>query len=502
MCRSCAGRHPTRREPCAFCGRHKIAAGRTSAGAECSTCRHRRLGSQITCERCGRDARPSAGTPRACERCAGERVAQVCGSCGAEEQNYSKGRCGTCSLRDRVEQFASAGEPQTVELLRPYLNELAASPKPHSTLNWITTSRTFPILEQLITGRLPVTHEALDSIGPAHTTRFLRQKLVKHGVLPERSEPVTALSALIERQALRVKESQDRTHLRTFATWKVQHDLARKQRQGTATRHADLRARATVRVAGDFLAWLGERQLTLASVQQMHLDRWLADGADHRKLLRAFISWTTKHRITSRVEVRPPAVRRHADPLDPNRRRELLRTLLTGEHLDLRDRVAGLLILLFSQRISHLVLLTTTDVLHRDEQTLLAIGRDPLQLPEPIATLVRQLKHDNDTGWLFYGGRDGNHLSEVYMRERLTRIGIKALPARAAATSNLARHVPAAILADLLGFADITTERWTKQAAGDWTRYAAHRPEPTTPTDPTRSAGDPHSPVALRAPAS
>ena len=453
------------------------------------------MGSKIACERCGHDARPSAGLPGVCERCAGEPVTQVCGNCGAEAMNYSKGRCGACSLRDRVEEIASRGDPEAVAVLRPYLDALAASPKPHSTLNWITTSKTFPILEQLINGQLPITHEALDSIGPAHKTRHLRTMLLQHGALPERSELTAGLASLIEEQVKRIPDSADRLHLRAFATWRVQHDLARKERQGNAARHADMRARVLVRVATDLLVWLTTHDFQLATLKQEHLEWWLAQGSDHRRHIRAFITWTAKHKITTGLEVLPAATRRHIDPLDPDHRHELLHTLLNDEQVDLRDRVAGLLIVVLTQRISHIVLLARDDVIEQDGQILLRIGRDPLLLPEPIATLVHRLKNDSNSTWLFHGGRYGNHLSETYMRERLTRIGLKALPARAAATNQLASTLPAAILADLLGFSDQTTERWTKHAAGDWTRYIAHRPN-------QRAARDSQSPVALRAPGS
>jgi hypothetical protein len=79
------------------------------------------------------------------------------------------------------------------------------------------------------------------------------------------------------------------------------------------------------------------------------------------------------------------------------------------------------------------------------------------------------------------------------MRERLQRLGIKALPARNSAVLQLGQAVPAAILADLLGFAESTTERWTQLAGGDWTRYAAARANNTQPR------GGPHSASALRA---
>lgn len=497
MCRSCAARRPSRRELCAFCGKVAIAAARTAAGAECGNCRWRRMHSTITCERCHRHARPSASQPGVCERCACERVAQICQQCGAEEQNYTAGRCGACSLRARIDELVRIGDPAAVSALSGYLGALASSGKPLSTLNWMTTSRGYETLERLVGGEIALTHDALDSV---NATDHLRGELVNHGALPVRSEPTARLKLLIGREVLRVPDGPDRLHLRTFATWKVHHDLARKERQGVARRHSDMGARVKVRVAADLLVWLAEREITLQTLQQEHLDWWLADGAEHRKRVRAFITWTIHNKITAPLTVHAPATLRHVDPMDPDRRRQLLRTLLTDDQLDLRDRVAGLLIILCSQRISHLVLLTSDAVQERDDgQVLLAVGRDPLLLPEPLATLTRQLKHATSSQWLFHGGRGGNHLSEVYLRERLRKLGVKSLPARAAATTQLARRLPAAVLADLLGFADTTTERWTRLAAGDWTRYAAHRPTPTT--DTAHGAGDPHSTVALRAPA-
>lgn len=418
-----------------------------------------------------------------CERCAGERVAQICTECGAEEQNYAAGRCATCSLKVRVEELARAGEPAVVTVLAGYLAALAASPKPLTTLNWMISganrSLGFRTLRQLVSGELPLTHQTLDSL-PRTTADHLRAQLVLHGALPERGELAAGLELLIDHELLRVPAGQDRVHLHAFATWKVHHDLARKERRGGASRHADLGPRARVRVAADLLVWLAEHDLTLATLEQEHLEWWLSDGTGHRRHARAFIAWTVKHKITGRLTVIAPATRRHADPLDPERRRVLLRTLLTDQQIDLRDRFAGVLIIVFSQRISHLVLLRIDDVDEQDDQVHLAIGRDPLLLPEPIATLTRQLKHQSDSTWLIHGGRNGNHLSEAYMRERLTKLGIKALPTRTAANHELASRLPSAILADLLGYADQTTERWAKLAAGDWTRYAANR-STTTP---------------------
>lgn len=53
-----------------------------------------------------------------------------------------------------------------------------------------------------------------------------------------------------------------------------------------------------------------------------------------------------------------------------------------------------------------------------------------------------------------------------------------SIPGRAAhnaAALQLAKTLPAAILADLLGVHEATAEDWTQLAGSDWARYAATR---------------------------
>ncbi len=61
------------------------------------------------------------------------------------------------------------------------------------------------------------------------------------------------------------------------------------------------------------------------------------------------------------------------------------------------------------------------------------------------------------------------------MRRRLAKLGITSRAGRGSAVLQLAQTLPAAILADLLGFAESTAEDWTQLANGDWARYAATR---------------------------
>jgi hypothetical protein len=485
ICPSCSHNQPSRLEACAFCGTLAIVAARTLGGAECKSCRSRRLPSQITCRHCQRRARPAAAQAGLCERCAGERVAQICRGCGAEEQNYADGHCARCSLRAHLQRLTQTGESTAAHALKDYLAALTDSAKPSSTLNWMTCSRGYDTLRELISGALPLTHEALDAIDRGPSTIYLRSALVSHGALPERYKQTAALAAFIDREILRVPDGPGRLHLRTFATWKVQHELARAERAGTAKRSSHQHARTQIHLAAELLAWLAQHSVAVEDLRQEHLDFWLAEGSTHRRRVRAFITWTVRHRITGPLTAIPSATQRHVDPLETHQRLQLIRRLLTDESLDLRDRVAGSLVLLFAQPISRLLLLTTDDVHDRQGHVFLGLGREPLLLPEPLATLTQQLKnslpaHATETAnagsqWLFPSRRFDASLSEDHLRERLRTLGIMSLPARNSAATQLAQTLPAAILADLLGMATNTAERWTQLANGDWTRYAATR---------------------------
>ena len=370
-----------------------------------------------------------------------------------------------------------------VEALKGYLAALADGPKPWSVLHWVGYSRGYKTLLELITAAIPLTHEALDSVDRGQSTIFLRAALVRHGALPERHEQTAALAAFIDREVARLSEGPDRIHLRTFATWKIQHELGRAERHGHTKRSSVRYARTQIRVAADLLLWLSQHAMGLEELRQEQLDFWLAEGSTQRTRIRAFLLWARRRNITGPLTALPLATRRHVDPLEPRVRLELLGRLLHDESLELRDRVAGCLVLLFAQPITRLVLLSTQDVQERQGVVFINLGHEPLLLPEPLATLTQQLKEhpagiattagDRSTDWLFPGLRLDSTIHEEAMRRRLRKLGITSRAARSAAVLQLAQTLPAAILADLLGFAEGTAERWGRIANGDWARYAA-----------------------------
>jgi len=485
ICLSCSHMHPSRREPCAFCGKLAIVAARTSAGPECSPCRQRRLQRKITCRGCERQARPSAAAAGLCERCAGERVLQVCRGCSAEETNYADGHCARCVLHASLRELKRTGDPAAIEALQGYLAALAAGAKPWTVLGWMHSSRSYQTLLELASGALALTHDALDTVDGGQSTIYLRAALVAHGALPERHQQTAALAAFISREVLRVPDGPERLHLHTFATWKIQHDLGQAERGGHAKRSSYRYARTQIRVAADLLLWLSQRTLTLQELRQEHLDFWLAEGSTQRTRIRTFVLWARRRKIIGPLTALPFAAQQHVDPLPPRQRLQLLGRLLGDESLDLRDRVAGCLLLLFAQPISRIVLLTPNDIQDRQGRVFISLGREPLLLPEPLATLTQRLKdsppHLATTAaktrpeWLFPGLRLDATIHSEQMRRRLSKLGITSRAGRGSAVLGLAQTLPAAILADLLGFAESTAEDWTQLANGDWARYAATR---------------------------
>jgi hypothetical protein len=151
--------------------------------------------------------------------------------------------------------------------------------------------------------------------------------------------------------------------------------------------------------------------------------------------------------------------------------------------LDLRDRVAGCLVLLYAQPVSRILMLTTDHVTTSRNRIAIRLGNTPLELPEPLGQLTARLASERPgrattavggsaPAWLFQGMRVGTPLDETHFRRRLQRLAITPLAARTAAQTNLAAALPPTIVADLLGFSTSAASNWYQLTGGEWNRYA------------------------------
>ncbi len=142
---------------------------------------------------------------------------------------------------------------------------------------------------------------------------------------------------------------------------------------------------------------------------------------------------------------RPPA----RDALADEERFAILRRLLHDPTVELLDRFAGSVMLLYAKPLTHIAALRTTAVgVHTDGQVTLRLGRGDILLPGPLDQLAlalrsQRLQRAGAEGWLLPGLHAGTHRSADALRQRLKRYGITTARAgRHAAMLALASRLP------------------------------------------------------------
>jgi hypothetical protein len=268
-----------------------------------------------------------------------------------------------------------------------------------------------------------VTHEALDSLPPGRGLAHVRSMLVAAGALPARDERFTALESWASQVIARQADPGHRQALRGYAAWHHLRRLRGRLDGRPASRQQAKNVHDHVAAAAAFLDWLTARGLTLGTCTQAELDQWLSGTSSHLVRSANFVRWAVARKHASSLTA--PATRwtGPSGPLDQDRRWADARRLLHDGTYPAADRVAGLLVLLYAQKLSVITALTTQHVQHEDGRILLRLGSSPVVLPAPLHDLVAGL-------------------------------------AAAILAKTLGIHVQAAI-------------QWQKISAGDWAAYAA-----------------------------
>lgn len=222
----------------------------------------------------------------------------------------------------------------------------------------------------------------------------------------------------------------------------------------------------------------------MATCGQPDLDTWLTSAAARRRTEAGhFVRWAISQNINRNLQFAATRWTGPARPLDHEERWRQAKRLLHDDTLGTDDRVAGLLLLLYAQRPAAISRLTIADVDATDGAVKLHLGSIPIALPEPLATITRDLiaarrghavLGDRGTSpWLFPGGQPGRPISADRLGERLRLIGLRPAQARSTALFQLAAELPAAILARMLGIHIKVAVQWQQLSAGDWANYAA-----------------------------
>jgi hypothetical protein len=483
VCPSCS---PRATAICARCGQDRPPQARWPEGPVCDPCYTAALRRRVPCASCGQLRRPvfppgpGADT---CATCSGQPVTCACTGCGVEDKLFERGRCARCSLRRRAGQLLSGGTGQVPATMTAVLEAICSARNPHTALNWLRSGAGAGILADLAAGRLAATHDALDEHPRPRAAGFLRQMLTAGGVLPPRDEELARTEQWLATLLGSITIPEHRRTVHAFATWHVMRRLRRASASRRGPRTYTAYTRNTIKAAAQFLGWLAERGTTLAGCSQADADDWLATGpaAAH---VRDFLTWAADRGHCPTLDL-PGTQRRDGTAITDARRWELAARLLHDDGIDVTDRVAGCLVLLYGQPMTRVAALTISQITGHDdsEDITIRLGQHDVPVPEPLGKLLLALAADGkshtgtgspaDRQWLFPGLLPGRPITPARLAQRLGTTGIPVMAGRRAALISLAAQMPAAVLADLLGLQPTTTVRWMHQAGADWNRYAA-----------------------------
>lgn len=524
LCPHCLSTDPANHETCVGCGRRRPVSVRAADGPLCPACRTEPV---LTCAICARSApcaiNKATGQPwctacrqrwTRCSGCGNVRAVRggtgaepLCATCTRPEPDFWRscpicgqtgqlvaGPCIRCNIDARLRELLDDGTGDIRPELQSLHHNLRHAEKPDTVLAWLAKNSGAAILRQLAAGDRPLTHAALDELPEGKPLKHLRTILVATGALPARDEHMARLEQAITHTISQRRDPDEQHLLRRYAIWHMLRRLRSRLNGAETTSNQFTSLMRHLHGALELLDWLTTRSLTLHTARQGDLDSWLAsDNAKHRRELGHFIRWAKAQKLTT---LDLPAIR-WAGPqqaIDTESRWEHARRLLHDDTIKPEDRVAGLFVLLYAQWPAAISRLTIDHINTNDHTVRLRLGREPVDLPEPLAGLVLhlvatrrghgRLGDQGTSRWLFPGGEPGRPVSSYQLTERLRHLGIRPGQSRSTALFQLATELPAALLARILGIHISVAVAWQRASAGDWAAYAAdvgRRPLPATP---------------------
>jgi site-specific recombinase XerD len=160
-----------------------------------------------------------------------------------------------------------------------------------------------------------------------------------------------------------------------------------------------------------------------------------------------FVRWSVQHRHVRGLTYGTVRWTGPLSTIDSEKRWADARRLLNDDTLPTPDRVAGLLLILYAQKVATISQLTVDDVRIEANTVSITFGTSPIVLPAPLAALVRELVATRrgkakigtpeDVPWLFPGGHPGRPLTDSQIGIRLHKIGIRPKQDRSTALFTL-----------------------------------------------------------------
>jgi hypothetical protein len=193
-----------------------------------------------TCPGCGTAGRVLPGLrdgARICRDCAGITRDFSCLRCGTEAGMAKGGRrglsrlCGPCAVTWTAARLLDDGTGAIAPPLKPLADALAATPDAVPVLEWLNAPHIRDLLTHLATGKLALTHEALDAWPRPRTVPHLRNLLISCGVLPAADKQLLEFGAWLTR---RLEALAGHPHLRLLRQFGLWHQLSRMRARAAA----------------------------------------------------------------------------------------------------------------------------------------------------------------------------------------------------------------------------------------------------------------------------
>jgi hypothetical protein len=355
----CPGCPPLPTLQCSVCGRSRPGGiSRLTGLAWCPPCQ----ALTARCPACGQAGPAGSGTlaELVCRNC----TVSVFPDCPACADGPRPGQCASCRLELRLRELLAGPDGGVIPPLGPLKEALAATDPPGTALRWPARPQVAAVLSGITTGERDLSHGELDRLEQTPVLAHLRSVLVATGTLPPRDKRMAQLERFAGDTIGARPDPDQRQVLRRYATWHLLRRLGSRN---------------------------NGRLLTLGTCGQADLDEWLSgSGTSRRHDAGHFVRWAARQRLTS---ASIPAVRWQGPvrALDDEARWDAARRLLHDEALNARDRLAGLLVLLYAQPVARVARLTASQVTVNGDTMQIRLGTAPIMLPEPVAGLARHL---------------------------------------------------------------------------------------------------------------
>lgn len=425
------------------------------------------------------------GAANVCTDCAGIPKDFHCGRCGREDEPARVGLCAHCALTDDLTALLDDGTGQIASALLPLHTALTGQTHARSATIWlITNPDAAALLRDLAQGFRPLEHDTFTRHARPRKVAFLHELFIEHQVLGPMNLDIERFQTWLTAKLAPVPDSDARV-VTQYARWAHLNRMRHLADTGTLTKGTILSARQSTSVALDFLAFLAARGRTLHECEQADIDQWLADGPTTRSLARGFARWAIEHHHAPQLEF-PYRVAKTEPILSQQQRLALIRLVLDqAADLTDSDRAAAVLLLVFGQPLTRISRMTSDQIERRGSRTILRVTDDEILVPAPFnEILFRHLSrlphqttaaHRGDPRWLFPGARPGQPVSQRTLTTRLQDAGINLRAARNATLRALVLEVPAAIVADSLGYSYQIADKHRRNSGATFSNYISHR---------------------------